>query len=179
VRKLLGWAALAALYTVAADLSATAADIAAAIAEGRACPGHLARARRLLGALTGAIEGMPAGPGSPLPLAGIARRLQRDLRANRRPGITDANQLDVQALCVAEEAGELVGAYRRWAGKARRTGALADLEDEVADVLIVTAVFAGRAGIDINAAVARKVAVIYRRGWREEDTPAQAAGGAR
>jgi hypothetical protein len=52
----------------------------------------------------------------------IARHLDAQLRANRRPAITDANALDVQALCVAEEAGELVGAYRRWAGKARRTG---------------------------------------------------------
>src|SRR5581483_4201565 len=77
----------------------------------------------------------------------IARRLEADLRANRRPAITDANQLDVQALCVAEEAGDLVGAYRRWAGKARRTGTRRDLEDEVADVLIVTACFAERAGI--------------------------------
>ena len=78
----------------------------------------------------------------------------------------------MQALCVAEEAGELVGAYRRWAGKARRTGTLADLEDEVADVLIVTAVFAERAGINLNDAITRKLARIYRRGWRAEDTPA-------
>ena len=78
----------------------------------------------------------------------------------------------MQALCVAEEAGELVGAYRRWAGKARRTGTRRDLEDEVADVLIVTACFAERAGIDLNAALAAKLTVIYSRGWREEDTAA-------
>ncbi len=99
----------------------------------------------------------------------IARRLDAQLRANRRPAITDANALDVQALCVAEEAGELVGAYRRWAGKARRTGTRRELEDEVADVLIVTACFAERAGIDLDAAVATKLAVIYSRGWREEE----------
>ena len=101
----------------------------------------------------------------------IARRLEARLRANRRAAITDANALDVQALCVAEEAGELVGAYRRWAGKARRTGTRRELEDEIADVLIVTACFAERAGIDLNAAIAAKLAVIYTRGWREEDTP--------
>jgi NTP pyrophosphatase (non-canonical NTP hydrolase) len=103
----------------------------------------------------------------PADLRTIARRLQADLAAHRRPAITDANALDVQALCVAEEAGELVGAYRRWAGKARRTGTRRELEDEIADVLIVTAVFAERAGIDLNAAVAAKLAVIYSRGWRE------------
>jgi NTP pyrophosphatase (non-canonical NTP hydrolase) len=102
----------------------------------------------------------------------IARHLDGQLRANRRPAITDANALDVQALCVAEEAGELVGAYRRWAGKARRTGTRRELEDEVADVLIVTACFAERAGIDLDAAVAAKLTVIYSRGWREDDTAA-------
>jgi NTP pyrophosphatase (non-canonical NTP hydrolase) len=133
----------------------------------------------------------PADPGQPIPytltakahaaldqdgatpavdLAQIARHLDTQLRANQRPAITDANQLDLQALCVAEEAGELVGAYRRWAGQARRTGTRRQLEDEVADVLIVTAVFAERAGIDLYAAIAAKLAVIYSRGWREEDT---------
>ncbi len=103
----------------------------------------------------------------PADLRTIARRLQADLTAHRRDAITDANALDVQALCVAEEAGELVGAYRRWAGKARRTGTRRELEDEIADVLIVTAVFAERAGIDLDAAIAAKLAVIYTRGWRE------------
>jgi NTP pyrophosphatase (non-canonical NTP hydrolase) len=109
----------------------------------------------------------PAAAPQPPDLREIARRLERDLRGHRRPAITDANHLDVQALCIAEEAGELVGAYRRWAGKARRTGTRAELEDEVADVLIVTAVFAERAGIDLNTAIARKLAVIYSRGWQQ------------
>ena len=118
---------------------------------------------------------MTTMPGTTIPAADlrqIARHLDARLRANKRPAITDANALDVQALCVAEEAGELVGAYRRWAGKARRTGTRRDLEDEVADVLIVTACFAERAGIDLNAAIAAKLTVIYSRGWREEDTAA-------
>ena len=108
----------------------------------------------------------------PVDLRRIARHLDAQLRANRRPAITDASLLDVQALCVAEEAGELVGAYRRWAGKARRTGTRRELEDEIADVLIVTACFAERAGINIDAAVAAKLTVIYSRGWRDEDTTA-------
>ncbi len=103
----------------------------------------------------------------PIDLAQAARRLQADLTAHRHPAVTDANALDVQALCVAMEAGELVGAYRRWAAKARRTGTRRELEDEIADVLIVTAVFAERAGIDLNAALAAKLAVIYSRGWQQ------------
>jgi NTP pyrophosphatase (non-canonical NTP hydrolase) len=116
---------------------------------------------------------MPGTTAPPADLRQIAGHLQARLRANRRPAITDANQLDVQALCVAEEAGELVGAYRRWAGKARRTGTRRDLEDEIADVLIVTAMFAERAGIDLNAAITAKLAVIYSRGWRQEDPAAE------
>jgi NTP pyrophosphatase (non-canonical NTP hydrolase) len=155
------------LYETAAELSATAADLADAINDETA-PVHLARARDLLDTLTESIDGMPADPPA-TDLRAVARRLDAQLRANRRPGITDANQLDVQALCVAEEAGELVGAYRRWAGKARRTGTRRELEDEIADVLIVTACFAERAGIDLDAAITAKLAVIYTRGWREDD----------
>lgn len=111
--------------------------------------------------------GTIAGTAPAVNLREIARQLLQDLRANRSPRITDANQLDAQALCVAEEAGELVGAYRRYVGNARRAGTLRELQDEVADVLVVTAVFAERAGIDINADVARKLAVIYSRGRRK------------
>jgi len=51
--------------------------------------------------------------GRPVNLRDIACQLEQDLRANRRPKITNVGQLDVQALCVAEEAGELIGAHRR------------------------------------------------------------------
>lgn len=105
--------------------------------------------------------------GRPVNLRDIAWQLAQDLRANRRPGITNAGQLDVQALCVAEEAGELIGAHRRSTGKACCSGTLRELENEVADVLIETAVFAERDGIDIIAAVARKLAVIYSCSWRK------------
>lgn len=97
----------------------------------------------------------------------IARELQDHLKANRREAMNDSNALDIQALCVAEEAGELVGAYRRWAGKARRTGTLAEVEAELADVLIVTAIFAEVIGIDIDKAVSAKLEKIYSRGWKE------------
>ncbi len=98
----------------------------------------------------------------------LAGQIDRDLTANRAPGQDVGDILDLQVICVCEEAGELAGAYRRWAGKARRKGTFEELCDEVADVLIVTAVFAHRAGIDIDEAVAVKQEKIYSRGWREE-----------
>jgi len=161
------------LYDTAAELSATAADLAAAIDTDEPTYDLACRAANLLADLNaGLCIGVPPEPAD---LRHIARQLHRELRANRRHAITDASQLDVQALCVAEEAGELVGAYRRYAGKARRTGTRRELEDEIADVLIVTAMFAERAGIDLDAALTAKLAVIYSRGWREEDTIVTAA----
>lgn len=101
-------------------------------------------------------------------LAEVASKLQTDLALNRRDGITDENATDVQALCVAEEAGELVGAYRRYTGRARRVGSREEVEHEIADVLIVTAVLAHLLDVDIDKAVASKLDIIYSRGWKEE-----------
>jgi NTP pyrophosphatase (non-canonical NTP hydrolase) len=101
-------------------------------------------------------------------LAGIAEKLDTELTLSRRPGITDENILDLQAICVAEEAGELLGAYRRCSGRARRAGTRQEVADEIADVLIVTAVFARRFGTDIDTAVQDKLRVIYARGWKEQ-----------
>lgn len=74
---------------------------------------------------------------------------------------------DGQMLCVVEEAGELAGAYRRWAGLARREGGRAEVEDEAADVVIAVAVLAARLGIDLESAIARKLAVVQSRPQRE------------
>lgn len=98
----------------------------------------------------------------------IAGDLQVALAANRREAISDNNALDVQALCFAEEAGELVGAYRRYAGKARRSGTLGEVEGELADVLITASILAVLLGIDIEGAVDNKLKVIYSRGWKQD-----------
>lgn len=76
--------------------------------------------------------------------------------------------LDQKALCIAEEAGELVGAYRRWSGQARRSGTEQELAAEVADLIICTSSFAVRAGIDIDKAVQSKLETIYSRGWKSD-----------
>jgi len=83
-----------------------------------------------------------------------------------------SNDLPVQqVLCLAEEAGELVGAYRRWAGMARRTGTWEDVQAELADVVITAYVTAQVLGIDLDAAWRAKAGVIASRGWR--DKPAE------
>src|SRR5690349_18258015 len=70
-----------------------------------------------------------------------------------------------QVLALAEEAGEFVGAYRRWAGMARRTGPWSDVPAELADVAITAYVTAHVLGIDLDQAIADKAARIFTRGW--------------
>lgn len=100
-------------------------------------------------------------------LTEIADKLAATLEKEWLPAGGDF--LDIQALCIAEEAGELVGAYRRFSGKARRKGSLEDVRNEIADVLITTSIFARLLGIDIDAAVEDKLDIIYSRGWSEGD----------
>jgi NTP pyrophosphatase (non-canonical NTP hydrolase) len=72
--------------------------------------------------------------------------------------------LDVQMLCLAEEVGEAIQAYRRATGRARRPAEWSAVAEELADVVIVTQVAAELAGIDLSAAVDRKLAAIEARG---------------
>ncbi|WP_432841062.1 MazG nucleotide pyrophosphohydrolase domain-containing protein [Dactylosporangium sp. CA-092794] len=82
-------------------------------------------------------------------------------------GFTEAPHLR-QTLALAEEAGELVGAVRRHYGMARRTGPFSDIEAELADVVLTAFVTAHTMGIDLERALAAKLAVVYTRGWRDD-----------
>jgi NTP pyrophosphatase (non-canonical NTP hydrolase) len=85
-------------------------------------------------------------------------------------GLADSltiHQLNRQVLGLAEEAGEFVGAYRRWSGQARRSGTAEEMHEELADVIITAFVTAHELGVDINAVVAAKIRKIHTRGWRE------------
>jgi NTP pyrophosphatase (non-canonical NTP hydrolase) len=81
-------------------------------------------------------------------------------------GFTEAPHLR-QALALAEEAGEFVGAVRRHYGLARRTGSMQDVQAELADVVITAFVTAHTMGFDLEQAVQEKLGVVYTRGWRE------------
>lgn len=95
----------------------------------------------------------------------IATDLLKALEENRPDHEHDAQ---IAVVCLAEEVGELASAWRRWAGKARRSGTFEEMEAELADVLIVAASFAVRAGIDIDRAVQKKLDTIYSRGWKSD-----------
>ena len=72
-----------------------------------------------------------------------------------------------QGLALAEEAGETVGALRRYLGLARRPGSLIELEDEIADVVFTAYLLAHYTGSDLDVAIHRKAEKIFSRGWRE------------
>lgn len=72
-----------------------------------------------------------------------------------------------QVLALAEETGEFVGAYRRFAGLARRSGTAEEMHAELADVVITAYVTAEELGFDLDKAIADKLAVVFSRGWRE------------
>ena len=96
-------------------------------------------------------------------LQAVAAELVLRLRENDFPEDDGVRQV----LCVAEEAGEFVGAYRRWKGWARRSGPFADVEAELADVILTSYVTAAELGIDLDAAIERKLDVVRSRGYRE------------
>lgn len=72
--------------------------------------------------------------------------------------------LDTQFLCLAEEVGEAVQAYRRATGRARSTTTWDKVAEELADVVIVAHVTANLAGLDLEKAVNEKLAAIESRG---------------
>jgi NTP pyrophosphatase (non-canonical NTP hydrolase) len=59
------------------------------------------------------------------------------------------NLAECQTLALAEEAGEFIGAYRRWSDQARRNGPWQDVCDELADVLITAYVTAEVFDLDV------------------------------
>lgn len=89
----------------------------------------------------------------------------RAIGASMPPYFDDLDKcLNVQALCLAEEAGEAVQAYRQWAGLARRSDLDdIDLLEELADVVIVAAHMATLLGADLDEAVERKLSKIAIR----------------
>jgi hypothetical protein len=97
-------------------------------------------------------------------MASRASEIVQHLRAN---GFDADGAVNRQVLNLAEEVGEFVGAYRRWAGQARRSGPLEDVHAELADVVITAYVTAEELGFDIDAAIAAKLDVVFSRGWRE------------
>jgi NTP pyrophosphatase (non-canonical NTP hydrolase) len=75
--------------------------------------------------------------------------------------------VDAQILMLAEEVGEVIGAYRRATGRARRTDTMEHVHEELADVIIGAYVVAHEMNFDLNQAIDDKLAIVFSRGWRD------------
>jgi hypothetical protein len=144
------------LTGTAARLSATAADLAAALAAEEADPlAPLALLDRALDLLEVLSWGMCREPAS-FPLGGL-REIARALTAGPPPGGPGtAGAGSVPGVRVLTPA---AGAGHR-AGCPRQPGAFRGFEDEVAGVLLGAAVLAETAGVDLDAAIARKLTAL-------------------
>ena len=111
------------------------------------------------------------GPAQTGDLAAVAARITARLREHFAPATLAVQQV----LAVAEEAGEFTGAYRRWAGLARRPGTWDEMEAELADVVITAYITADVLGIDLDAAWRAKAHVVFTRGWRQPPPATPAA----
>jgi NTP pyrophosphatase (non-canonical NTP hydrolase) len=109
-------------------------------------------------------EQAAAPTGAQVSLPGLAAAINA---ACLHAGFPAATLRSQQVLCLAEETGEFVGAYRRWAGLARRTGPWHDVCAELADVVIAAYTTADVLGIGLDAAWRAKARTIVARGWRQ------------
>lgn len=92
----------------------------------------------------------------------LAKDIAEKIRENNYDSIIG------QVLMLSEEVGEFVGAYRRWAGLARRGGSFDDVCKELADVVIGAYCVAEFLAIDLEVEVEAKAKIIFGRPWKEE-----------
>lgn len=87
------------------------------------------------------------------------------MRKCRENGAGGTEQAQIMAL--AEEAGEFVGAMRRWRGMARRSGTEAEAQAELADVIMSAYAMADVLGWDVDEIIQAKLKKVLSRGWKE------------
>lgn len=96
----------------------------------------------------------------------VAKRIAAKVDENF-PTVSYQNRMLRQTVAIAEEAGEVAGAMRRYLGLARRNGSLEEVAEELSDLLITLYVAAYRLGIDLDMAAAQKVDIMFERGWKD------------
>jgi NTP pyrophosphatase (non-canonical NTP hydrolase) len=92
----------------------------------------------------------------------VAKIIMQKCRDNNAGGTEQA-----QIMALAEEAGEFVGAMRRWRGMARRSGTEEEAQAELADVVITAYGMANVMGWDLESLISNKVEKVMTRGWKE------------
>lgn len=100
-------------------------------------------------------------------LRNLAHTIIKNCAAAYGMGPRGREMVDAQMFCLAEEAGEAVGAWRRFTWRARRNGTKDAFEEEVADTVIAAYCVAEAADFDLDAVIARKAQKVLTRGWKE------------
>lgn len=96
-----------------------------------------------------------------------ASLLVHEVRKSGRYDNNPAMERNRHALCLAEEAGEVIGAYRRYTGQARRSGTREELEDELTDLILNAFGLAYLLDADPDVFMERKLGVQFERFWNE------------
>jgi NTP pyrophosphatase (non-canonical NTP hydrolase) len=94
----------------------------------------------------------------------LAKIILENVRRTNTGGTEQA-----QVYAIGEEAGEFIGAMRRWRGMARRSGTEAAAKAELADIVISSFVMAEIMGWDLDDLIRQKAEIILSRGWKAEE----------
>lgn len=89
----------------------------------------------------------------------------------RKAGVYEedsTSEANRQIMALAAEAGEVIGAYLRYTGQARRSGSKEELEDELTDLILTAFATAYINGLNPDDFLERKLRVIFERGWKEQ-----------
>lgn len=78
---------------------------------------------------------------------------------------SDEEWRDAQAMKLAEEVGEFAGAYNRWRGWARRDGSMADVLEELSDVIISAFAMFAIMDFDAQVYIKDKLTKVITRGY--------------
>lgn len=102
--------------------------------------------------------------------------LAAEIKKYAQQGASDQEWTDAQAMCVVEEAGEFIGAYRRWRGFARRPGELEDVTSELADVIIASFIMFANLPGEAQHSIKQKLSKVVTRGYvnKDPDSPSAA-----
>jgi NTP pyrophosphatase (non-canonical NTP hydrolase) len=95
----------------------------------------------------------------------FAEDLAEEIRFHAGQGAGDQEWMDSQAMCVAEEAGEFIRAYRRWRGFARTAGSAEDMQEELSDVIISALLMFAVMDYDAQRHIKKKLFKVINRGY--------------
>ena len=99
----------------------------------------------------------------------IIGEVSDEIKSNANQGATEQEWRDSQAMDVAEEAGEFMGAYRRHRGFARRGADADEVLDELSDVIIASMIMFRHLDASAEYYIRRKLQKIVTRGWVNKD----------